>query len=75
MTLFVFSETSNSIEEWDLSTIGDPTMSRQYPVYDKLINVTENTYAYSSKNDMFFITAADDQTGTGNYLMVYKGKD
>jgi hypothetical protein len=77
MTLFIFSDTANSIEEWDMQMIKTPVKLRDYPVYDKDINAKPGTYDYDAYNDLFFMTANNSQEMGGNdeYFMVYQGKD
>ena len=47
---------------WDLTDIGAPQLYRNYPVYDKILNVKPNTYDYDEYNDLFFITGVDNTT-------------
>lgn len=61
-TVYIFSEVSNKIEMWDLTDIGAPQLYRNYPVYDKILNVKPNTYDYDEYNDLFFITGVDNTT-------------
>jgi len=76
-TIFIFSDFSNSIEEWDVSFISNPIKVRDYPVYDKDLNVNPGTYDYDAYNDLFFMTSnnTDGLGGNDEYFMVYQGKD
>jgi hypothetical protein len=64
-TLFVFSDFSNQIEEWDMSVITTPVKMRDYPVYDKDININPGSYDYDAYNDLFFMTANNTNGSLG----------
>jgi len=65
--LFIFSETANRIEEYDLSVISKPVKLRDYPVYDKQIGVQPGTYDYDAYNDLFFMTSNDTDSMDDNH--------
>jgi len=60
-----------------VSFISNPIKVRDYPVYDKDLNVNPGTYDYDAYNDLFFMTSnnTDGLGGNDEYFMVYQGKD
>ena len=64
--LFIFSDTANAIEEWDMAVITTPVKMRDYPVYDKDLNVNPGTYDYDAYNDLFFMTSNNTDDMGGN---------
>ena len=53
--------------------IENPVKQRNYPVYDKMLNVQPGSYDYDAYNDLFFLTANNSQEMGGNdeYFLVY----